>query len=204
MLKIIAAGDTGGPQSYTVPAGKYIIVNALPAPPITTTPATGVISAVMSIVILNGTTRLPLRFGSYARVGPFCFNAGDALTTDVPYSPPNTVPPVINGFLYNTSTVKAPFTAKVIQNSSIYTIPAGKIAVFNVYSASPPYLLLINGVPSAGIPPFSGDLVPSLGARVGPITAKGGDVITHSNQGYLTMPGGGPGELVINGFLDNS
>ena len=199
-VRLIAPGDPGGPVSYTVPAGKYIIVNAFAAPPVVNTPPTGTLEDTTSVLIMNGTRRFFIKMGSYGRVGPYCFNAGDVLSTDAQYVPMNIAPPGLNGFLYDTSTVKVPFTQTLVPSSSIYTVPAGKIAIFNVFlgSSASPFVILMNGIVAGGVPSYAQNYYPSLATRVGPMVAKGGDVISAGNQGYASV------NVQINGFLYNS
>jgi hypothetical protein len=189
MAKTAFSANVAYLNNYTVPGGKYAIFN--------------VFGSAINMLI-NGQP-LYTGFGAstgtaqvYDSNGPFVAAAGDIIAVQAVVRggvTTGTNPFGICGFLYDTSVVKIPFTSVIIQNSTSYTVPAGKLAVFNAYVTTIAELT-INGIPIAGISNALFTQTPG-GTIQGPFVANASDIITAGNTFFPTTTG----QFTINGFL---
>lgn len=183
------------PAVYTVPTAKYAIFNAFSVSSVAQ-PTAQISFTINGILLYTGGQGTSATGVTYDTAGPFAANAGDVIANATVVRSGITQgsgPLGINGFLYDTSLVKTPFLSLVVQNSTSYTVPAGKLAVFNAYTTNPA-ILLINGVPISGI--SFGILASTLPIQ-GPFIANAGDTIAAGAAPFATAPG----QFTINGFL---
>lgn len=214
---IITYGAAPPADRYTVPAGKVVVVNFFCA---SRGFLQGFYAGILAVNGANTVTMItPNTNGPHA--GPFVFNAGDVLTSPAfrgvgpSVGAPNPGDPAITpklgvvGESYDLmANIKVPFAAILQQNSTNYTVPAGKIARFMGYYAAQaendPTLVggpcfAINGVDIAdgANPGFGGGI--GFYLSVGPLIAGPGSVISVNNAWPNTV-----GRGYINGWLFNA
>ena len=191
----------GGATSYTVPAGKLAICNAMPSDQ-----GTAFLSAT-GVMKLNGVDTCSLGFqaaGPNSRIGPFVFQAGDVLTSKDNAFSSGTQRFIfsVNGFLYDASVRKFPLRQVIVSNSTSYTVAAGKYVVFNAFvgpRAAGTFSIKINGTIVGNI--LNGNVGAS--GLFGPFTANTGQTITVAEIPGTQGLSGAVFDSFLCGFLYN-
>lgn len=219
---VITYGAAPPADRYTVPAGKVVVVNFFCA---SKGFLAGYFSGVLGINGTFGTSIItPTMVGPHC--GPFVFNAGDVLTLptgarggapSVGNANPNpdgsvtAITPKLGviGEAYDAMpNIKVPFSTALLESSTNYTVPAGKIARFMIYNggllnstAGGPPCIAINGVDIAALTnPALFAL--NMNIPIGPVIAGPGAVLSVTNA---SAPNPSVvGSAYLNGWLYNT
>jgi hypothetical protein len=219
---VITYGAAPPADRYTVPAGKVVVVNVFCA-------SKGFNAGTfLGSLGINGTNfvlvQSPTEVGPHC--GPFVFNSGDVLTLptgarggapSVGNANPNpdgsytAITPKLGivGESYDAMpNIKVPFGAALVESSTNYTVPGGKIARFMMFIGGPLVgggsrpCLAINGVDIAIISDPGGVAnITQFFVPVGPLIAGPGSVLSVTSS---AAPSPFPGSCYINGWLYNT
>jgi hypothetical protein len=206
--------SSGGTSTYAIPAGQYAVYNIQQVwPVVPNNPSTipgGGIYYINTIVGYNIIWSIASPASIPLRMGPFVSNAGDVIGVlpfdtnvqgGVPGGPNpagssvfNPAANTLSGWLFTPSLIKSPVTV-LLNNTTTYTVPAGKYFIghtFSVVGTYGVYETVVSGV----------TVCTSLSNKAGPFTAGPGQVISVIQWPFVPAQTYPPACL-LNGFLHN-